>query len=48
MVTTTKTAANKKAPTAWFMPMPTALVPITAAPGVDQAVIIGMRWRQLK
>jgi len=47
-VTTTSPAAARKAPTASAIPISTEEAAIRAAPGVDQAVGIGMRWRRLR
>ncbi len=42
-----RTAARKKDPTATSMVIP-VVVAIRAAPGVDQAATMGMRWRTLR
>src|SRR3954465_8297559 len=44
---TTSAPATRKAPTAAWMPIPLEAA-ISAAPGVDQAVTIGIRWRTLR
>src|SRR4051794_19720977 len=44
---TTSAPATRKAPTAAWMPIPLDAA-ISAAPGVDQAVTIGIRWRTLR
>ena len=44
---TMRAPATRNAPTAAWMPIPLDAA-ISAAPGVDQAVTIGIRWRALK
>ena len=44
---TTSAPASRKAPTAAGSPIAPPVAAISAAPGVDQAVMIGWRWRRL-
>ena len=46
-VSRTRAPASRKAPTAAGSPIAPPVAAISAAPGVDQAVMIGWRWRRL-